>query len=236
MAAEGALTLQLKVGAWKRTLKYPTDKAIGLFTFPTAVNLLDTGETTAFIETIRRRELLPSMVVFDTVARCMPGGNENTAQDMGLLISNADRVRTAFDTTVVLVHHMDKQEKYERGSTALRGACDSMMQFTRTDDLLRLSCEKQKDALRFASLNVRMVQSGGGCVLELTNDEAPPRTFSDAQQKAFQSLKSGFTKDGATSAQWQSSLPDVNERTFHRAKKVLIEGGYVSKSGHRFVL
>ena len=40
--------------------------------------------------------------------------------------------------------------------------------------------------------------------------------------------------DGATTGEWQSTLPDVTERTYHRARKVLIESGYVSTHGQRF--
>ena len=155
VAAEGADTIQLKVRAWKLFNGYKLDEAIYFCTVPAAVNLLDAGDTSAFIESIRHRSLTPSIVIFDTVARSMPGGDENSAKDMGLVIANADRVRLAFDATVMLVHHTTKNEKYERGSGALRGACDTMFQLTQTDDQLRLLCTKQKDAARFSPIDWR---------------------------------------------------------------------------------
>ncbi len=235
VAAEGADTIQLKVRAWKRTHGYRLDTPIYFCTVPTAVNLLDAGDTMAFIDGIRTRSLQPSLVVFDTVARSMLGGDENSAKDMGLVVANADRVRTAFEATVVLVHHTDKQERHERGSGALRGACDTMMQLTQTDDQLRVSCTKQKDARRFAPVDVQLVPSGGGCVMQPATDAPRPGGLSDTQRKALHALVSGFTDDGATSSAWLSVLPDVTERTYHRAKKVLIETGYVRTEGQRFV-
>ena len=234
VAAEGADTLQLKVRAWKRTHGFALDEPIYFCTVPTAVNLLDASETTAFIESIRARSLNPSFVVFDTLARSMPGGDENAARDMGLVVANADRVRTAFDATVILIHHTDRAERHERGSGALRGACDTMLQLVQTDDQLRLLCTKQKDAARFAPIDLQMVPSGGGCVMQLATDAPRPAGLSDTQRKALHALRTSFTDDGATTSEWQSALPDVTEWTYHRAKKVLIESGYIRTHGQRF--
>ena len=110
-----------------------------------------------------------------------------------------------------------------------------MMQLTQTDDQLRLSCTKQKNAPQFAPVDVRMVPSGGGCVMQLATDAPGPTGLSDTQRKALHALRSSFTDNGATSAEWQSAIPDVTERTYHRAKKVLVEGGYVRTENRRFV-
>ncbi len=60
--------------------------------------------------------------------------------------------------------------------------------------------------------------------------------MSDTQRKVLRALRSGFMDDdGATSSEWQSAMPTVTERTYHRAKKVLIESGYVRTQGQRFV-
>ena len=59
--------------------------------------------------------------------------------------------------------------------------------------------------------------------------------MSDTQRKALHALRTSFTDDGATTGEWQSAMPDVTERTYHRAKKVLIESGYISTKGQRFV-
>ena len=52
-------------------------------TIPTAVNLLDAGETLAFVESIKAKALHPVLVVFDTLARSMPGGDEIQPETWG---------------------------------------------------------------------------------------------------------------------------------------------------------
>ena len=60
--------------------------------------------------------------------------------------------------------------------------------------------------------------------------------MSDTQQKVLHALRASFIDDtGATGTEWQASLPDVPERSFYRAKKVLIESGYISTKGQRFL-
>jgi hypothetical protein len=98
-----------------------------------------------------------------------------------------------------------------------------MFQLTQTDDQLRLLCTKQKDAARFSPIDLRMVPSGAGCVMQLATDTPRPAGLSDTQQKALYALRSSFTDDGATTTEWQAVMPDVPERTFYRAKKVLID-------------
>ena len=44
--------------------------------------------------------LSPKLVIGDTLARCMPGGDENSAKDMGLLVEHTDKVRRRVDCTL----------------------------------------------------------------------------------------------------------------------------------------
>lgn len=65
------------------------------------------------------------MIVIDTLARSMAGGDENSAQDMGRAIAVADQLRDQFDAATLLVHHSGKNvSKGSRGSSALLGAGD----------------------------------------------------------------------------------------------------------------
>ncbi|MCA1646651.1 MAG: helicase RepA family protein [Chloroflexi bacterium] len=51
---------------------------------------------------------LPVALFTDTLARGMVGVDENSAQDMGLFIQTADRIRQATGATVVVLHHHGK--------------------------------------------------------------------------------------------------------------------------------
>lgn len=66
------------------------------------------------------------LVIIDTLARAMPGGDENTSKDMGAVCSRAEMIGNALGATVLVVHHTGKDaEKGARGSTVLLGAIDT---------------------------------------------------------------------------------------------------------------
>lgn len=93
----------------------------------------------------------PVFIIVDTLARCFGDGDENAQEDMGRFIAGVDRLRREFNATVIVVHHTRLGADRERGSTAFRGAADTMLVVTRKkgSDVLHLTCNKQKDAEEF---------------------------------------------------------------------------------------
>jgi hypothetical protein len=72
------------------------------------------------------------LIVVDTLARAMAGGDENSSEDMGALISGADAIREATGAHVSLVHHSGKDgAKGARGHSSLRGAVDTEIEIRR---------------------------------------------------------------------------------------------------------
>lgn len=123
---------------------------------PEAVQLHVSRSAHAFMDLIADYE--PSLVVFDTLARCFVGGNENGVEDMGKVIGACDEIRSRTGAAVLLVHHTgrpnDEGRVHERGSTALPSAVDTSMEVCLAPDLAVdsvprrrvLRCRKQKDA------------------------------------------------------------------------------------------
>jgi len=71
------------------------------------------------------------MIVIDTLARSMVGGNENSTQDMSRLIANGDILRDKYGAVVVWVHHTGKNEAAgARGSSALVAATDTEIEIS----------------------------------------------------------------------------------------------------------
>ncbi|MCA6099199.1 AAA family ATPase [Bradyrhizobium australafricanum] len=72
----------------------------------------------------------PGIIVIDTLARCMPGLDENSARDMGRVVEGLTRlVEQVPSAAVLFVHHAGKGGDGEmRGSTALIGAVDVELQ------------------------------------------------------------------------------------------------------------
>lgn len=82
------------------------------------------------------------LVVIDTVARVMVGGDENTAVDMGRMIAAADRLKATTGAHVLLLHHVGKDaSKGARGHSSLRAALDTEIEVA-VDDSTRLHTAK----------------------------------------------------------------------------------------------
>jgi hypothetical protein len=127
------------------------------------------GEADEFAESVL--PIRPSLVVIDTLARSSVGADENSARDMGAVISAADSIGKKMGCLVMLVHHAGKAGG-ERGSSALRGAADAMFEVRRHDDgtrelVLSGSTAKMKDADESASIFFRLQPAGEGesCVV-----------------------------------------------------------------------
>ena len=90
VAAEGAAGYAGRKLAW---CKHHGKGAGQLWFVGEAVNLLDPAEVLTFTAAIR--PLAPALVIFDTLARCMIGGDENSARDMGLMVAACDDLRAA---------------------------------------------------------------------------------------------------------------------------------------------
>lgn len=71
----------------------------------------------------------PALIVIDTLARAMKGGDENSAQDVGALNDAVGALIASTGACVLLIHHSGKNKANgARGSSALLGAIDTEIQ------------------------------------------------------------------------------------------------------------
>lgn len=86
------------------------------------------------------------LVVLDTLARVMAGGDENSGQDMGALVAAMDRIRSETGAAVMLVHHIGKDpSKGARGHSSLRAAIDTEITVEGADGARSATVTKQRD-------------------------------------------------------------------------------------------
>ncbi len=96
-----------------------------------------------------------SLIVLDTMARVMGGGDENSAPDIADLMRNLDELRTRTGAHVMLVHHSGKDlARGARGHSSLRAAVDTEITLARDENtnLISATLDKQRDGptgLRF---------------------------------------------------------------------------------------
>jgi putative DNA primase/helicase len=129
VAGEGAASVRMRVTAY-RTAHPDVSAGLPFAIVPFAVDFLSAASVDCLIATIRAAESEVGekavLVVIDTFARSIPGGNENDAQDVGVAVAAADRIRLEVDCCVGFVHHAGKDpSKGARGSSALRAAVDT---------------------------------------------------------------------------------------------------------------
>ena len=68
--------------------------------------MLDTSMVDARISAMKEAEI--GLVAVDTLAHEMPGADENSAKEMGVVIANLIKIKQQLDATVLVVHHTDK--------------------------------------------------------------------------------------------------------------------------------
>lgn len=142
IAAEGAGGLSARVSAW---CKYRNSPPGDLHFVCEEVNLRDPTAVTRLGQALN--PVKPKLIVIDTLARCMIGGDENSAKDVGLAIYGCSSLQRAFASSLCLIHHTNKADRGERGSGALRGAADLMIEVVAMGDgVIRVTCSKTKDA------------------------------------------------------------------------------------------
>ena len=67
----------------------------------------------------------PNVIVVDTLARYAEGVEENSATEMGRVVSVVDQFAKRLGATVILVHHTARGTSHARGSVALKGALET---------------------------------------------------------------------------------------------------------------
>lgn len=141
-AGEGVSGLRLRVDAWK--LANPQLNPATWTVVPSVPRLLDPEQARLLADTCARHQ--PALIVIDTLARSLVGGDENSSLDVGMAVDALDRLRQQHGTSSLILHHSAKNQPKERGSGALRGAADAMWRLgVSPDSELHLTCEKLKD-------------------------------------------------------------------------------------------
>lgn len=144
LAAEGQRGMVLRTRAWLKV--HGSMDGVVFLPYPVQVKSSD-GQWDALVQIAA--ELAPGLVVIDTQHRVSTGLEENSATDMGILISAIGRLKRATGACVAVVHHTGRNGGDARGSSALDGAQDTELKVERAEPRESLICtlkqDKQKD-------------------------------------------------------------------------------------------
>lgn len=169
ISAEGGTGIGKRVSAWLSSNEINVNRPrIGWLTQSLPIYATSEDMAVLFRRLDEEVERYPKLVVIDTLARCLDG-DENQQEDMGRFIAGVDRMRHEWGATVLVVHHTRKSDDDERGSSAFRGAAETMLMAQRKqkNGPIVLSCNKQKDAEEFEDQTyiLHVVKPCDSCVI-----------------------------------------------------------------------
>ncbi len=241
VAAEGGTGFQKRIEAYRLEHKA---HGIPFALVPCPIDLQsDTADTTKLVKLIREAELdfghKCVLVVIDTLARAMGGGDENTSVDMSKFVGHCDRLRTALGCTTNVIHHTGKDKaKGARGSSALRAATDTEIEVQ--PGVFEVKKQRDLETVEQSRFQLKSVSVGArvdgkavtACVVEwIVESEFEVKVTPDAATflKMFEALmeaeqerivEAGGEPDDATVAWSLWKLSGLSEFGANKAKPV----------------
>ena len=135
-ALEGGHGTKNRIVAFRE--HYDIKDETNLAIIPSSIDFLDAeGDIVSLLNAIKEaKERIGDikLIVIDTLARAISGGDENSSQDMGQMIIHADMIREMTGAHIAFVHHSGKDNlKGARGHSSLRAAVDTEIEISRID-------------------------------------------------------------------------------------------------------
>ncbi|MDP1820436.1 MAG: AAA family ATPase [Acidimicrobiales bacterium] len=225
-AAEGVSGFGQRVAAWQEHEHVDT---VPHFRFlPAALPLLAHHCIDAFIAAVSPLE--PCLVVMDTLARGMVGGDENSSKDMGTAIRSMDRLRDETGATVLALHHSGKDtDRGMRGSSALLAGVDTVLAVKADGPRLRLVVERQKNHATNGTHYLEALPHGGSLVLTRAAAE-PIGGVAPSAQNALVILSRIQIPGGIAAGAWLEAT-EMAKRTFYDARRRLLDAGFIRNVG-----
>ena len=144
LALEGEAGLSQRVQAYR--LQHGEHACKGMHFMTVPFSLLANGDVQELAESIAAAGAAGGVVCIDTLNRAAPGADENSSQDMGLIIDAATALQMALGGLVLLVHHTGKDAgKGLRGHSSLFAALDAAIEVSREGDSRAWKVAKSKD-------------------------------------------------------------------------------------------
>ena len=179
IAGEGVGGLSMRIRAMRAYHSIPIN--IPFWVIPRAVNFRSDDDVRALAKLVRATvaNVPVKLAIVDTLARAMPGADENSAQETGLVIHAMEWLKEELNATCLPIHHQGKDaERGARGTSALRGAWDAALQITASGKGVTLTVADQKDAeagetMRFDMVEQLVTASRSSLVPVLNADPEP---------------------------------------------------------------
>jgi hypothetical protein len=188
VVGEGQGGFGSRLEAW---MNHTSERITNLHLHDGPVDLSDPTAVTAFIGKCRRLPEPLKLIVFDTLAKCMPGVDENSAQETGVVLDALGMIQRATGATVLVLHHTQKADatKY-RGSSAIYAGVDTAILITHEpiSGIRTLRCDKMKDGQEFTDCDFELHQVGASCVMAPAGEITGKRVGGERQGRKRKAL------------------------------------------------
>ncbi len=153
VALEGSYGLRNRVAAYRVTHGLEDAKFVMV---TSQIDFLNPqGNIGDFIECVHKASEFMGgacLIVIDTLSRAIAGGDENSNQDMGMLVHHADRIRFETGAHVCFIHHSGKNKALgARGHSSLRAAVDTEIEISRDEgaeySTIKIAKQREMEAL-----------------------------------------------------------------------------------------
>lgn len=243
VAMEGAIGLKKRVAAFRAHYKRNPD---GFVMVPSPIDFMDPSgnikEFMGLLDEAKRDLGSIRIVVIDTLARAIAGGDENSGQDMGMLVKHADMIRAKTGAHVCFIHHSGKDKlKGARGHSSLRAAIDTEIEISRDDgaDYSTVRVVKQREMERGEDMAFKLsrvvlgVNNYGeevsSCTVESYELEGmaskPKRAMNPHEQFVYDCLVNALISHGVTRVPFKGSDP-VQSIDYFQLSEALEAAGY----------
>ena len=231
VACEGSGAFKKRVRAFRAGHKLTADAVVPFGLVSASVALRDgQGDVDRVVEaaaaTAAQYGMPVVLIVIDTLARAIGGGDENSAADMGGYIRAVDQIRERTGAHVMSVHHTGKNAEHgARGHSSLLGAIDTEISISRDKDGETSTAEvtKQRDfeggqkwTFKLATVELGTDRRGNAitsCVVRPASRGLPdPRKALKADSPAARAYEILVLMDeqrggsGVTQADWRARL------------------------------
>ena len=251
---EGGRSFMKRIHAWLTHNGASADDLSLLRLFPATINITNDQDRHCLLDALKWWEQdSPEplrFIVIDTLATCLGDGDENSAADMGRFVRGVRDLQTQFPhLSVLVIHHSGKKKQaQERGSTALRGAADNVIQLELTNNVVTVANIKQKDDESFTSFGLSKLlvtddASGQGSLVLVPKDlqAIAPRGLVD--QLAPVALRVlGGQPTAIARGKWRQLTESecgrtISDASFGRLIRKLLDHGWVNQPvGHNYAI
>jgi hypothetical protein len=243
-ALEGLRGVQDRITAYKKH-NLILGGTIPLAIMPSQLDFFSENANIAeFIELVKESEKRignVSLIVIDTLARAMAGGDENSTSDMSKMIAYADLIRRHTNAHLCFVHHSGKNKALgARGSGALRAGVDTEIEIDRPEDAdySTINYVKQRDlsAADEMYFGLKVIELGQNqydepitsCVVEIRDDVnnlTTERAQTAKERFVYEAIIQAVDLYGKNRVPYKDG-PTLKTVTFDQLAEVLEEMGY----------